>query len=141
MFWNQLSNKGYNYMNNESPFLFFQESKGNKLSNLCNEMATPRSFQMNNKSNSDCMLLNKLMSPGSQYGNIDFLKYQAQLSNSLFLLENKESPFLNASPYLIRPVVTKTNVNFNNISISNNFGREDDEPDFKPKSDRKSKPE
>ena len=78
------------------------------------------------------------MSPNGMFGNSDILKqYQLQLSNSLFMPDNRESAFINASPYLNRPVVPK-NFNVNQITIHNNFNKSpepEEKHEEKPKND------
>lgn len=82
MFWNQLSNKWAGKFNCESPYMLFQESKGNGLSNFEPKFGTP----------------NKLMTPGSQISNLDFLKNCSMLSGNFMFNDNRESAFMNASP-------------------------------------------
>ena len=84
MFWNQLSNKWISKLNWESPYMFFQESRGNWYSNFEPKFGTP----------------NRLMSPASQIGNSDFLKYCSMLSGNFMFHDNRESAFM-ASPYAI----------------------------------------
>lgn len=121
LWWNQLSNKGTSgipKMSMESPHMFLQESR-------CYPMYIDQKFGTPNK----------FMSPTSQYANPDFLRYhQAQLSNGYFMPDNREMGYLNASPYLLRNIVPK-NFNYNNINITNHYGKDSDAKE-EPKKDR-----
>lgn len=114
LWWNQLSNKGNgpSKMNMESPFMLLQESRGNPIY-MDQKFGTPQRF----------------MSPTSQYANPDFLKFhQSQLSNGYYVPENRDTSYFNASPYLMRPVVSK-NYNYNNININNHYNKDADKAD------------
>jgi hypothetical protein len=82
MFYNQLSKNGNGIpkINMESPFMLFQESRGNnQFSNLIDpRFGTP----------------NRFMSPGSQATNPDHLKYMMQFSNGMYVPDNRDSAFV-----------------------------------------------
>lgn len=64
--------------------MFFQESRSNGFPNFDPKFGTP----------------SRLMSPASQIGNCDFIKYHSMLSGNFLFHDNRESAFM-ASPYVL----------------------------------------